>query len=154
MWWHDISSYSKPCSVLVYSKNGCKGQQCAVVTHELISFIRTLQARCCSSYLVCAFLYRKRQQVVTTNITIENIELTPVGYASLDLNYVQYKDGKVSNNIEPPLSLFANCVNTAASIYAISFYCSKAHAVTIYHACVYVDRNSIICCKKSNTEDI
>ena len=89
----------------------------------------SLQPQCCSDYLVCAFLYRKRQQAVTTNVTLESL---PVGCASLNLNYVQYKDAKVRINlatlvlntcttIEPPLQLFTNFVNTAASIPSASF---------------------------------
>ena len=88
----------------------------------------SLQPHCCSDYLICAFLYRKRQQAVITNVTIENLELVPVGCASLDLNYVQYKDAKVridlatvtlntSTTIEPPLPSFTNFVNTAASVF-------------------------------------
>ena len=87
----------------------------------------SLQPHCCSDYLICAFLYRKRQQAVTTNVTIENLELVPVGCASLDLNYVQYKDAKVridlatvtlnTRTIEPPLPFFTNFVNTAASVF-------------------------------------
>ena len=159
MWWHDISSHSKPCSVLVYSKNGCKGRhdrRCAVVTDELITFIRTLQAWCCSGYLVCAFLYRKRWQVVTTDTAIENVELTPVRYASVDLNYVQYMDGQVScysNNkrASSPILCWLHKYS-CFYIYGISFYYSKAQSPFIMH--VYVDRHSILCCKKSNTEDI
>lgn len=87
----------------------------------------SLQPQCCSDYLVCAFLYRKRQQAVTTNVTLESL---PVGCASLDLNYVQYKDAKVRIDlatvvlntctaIEPPPQLFTNFVNTAASIPSV-----------------------------------